>query len=165
MALEHLWAPWRGEYVKGLRGDEEESGCLFCELQKKEDEEALILARTEHSFAVLNRYPYNSGHLMAAPLRHVGELEDVKDDENLDMQRLLQRCIRAIKEAMGPDGFNLGMNLGRVAGAGVPDHLHWHVVPRWNGDTNFMPITGKTKVLPEKPEATLVLLRDLWSRT
>ena len=152
--MERLWAPWRGEYVSGLRGDEEEAGCLFCELQKQDDEEALILARNEHSFAVLNRYPYNSGHLMVAPLRHVGELEDVKDDESLDMQRLLQRCIRALKEAMEPEGFNLGMNLGRVAGAGVPDHLHWHVVPRWNGATNFMPTIAETKVLPEGLVAT-----------
>lgn len=157
--MERLWAPWRGEYVSGLRGGEEEGGCLFCELQKQDDEEALILARSEHSFAVLNRYPYNSGHLMVAPLRHVGELEDVKDDESLDMQRLLQRCIRALKEEMGPDGFNLGMNLGRVAGAGVPDHLHWHVVPRWNGDTNFMPTIAEAKVLPERLEETLGKLR------
>ena len=157
--MERLWAPWRGEYVKGLRGDEEESGCLFCELQKQDDEEALILARSEHSFAVLNRYPYNSGHLMVAPFRHVGELEEVEDAEDLDMQRLLQRCIRALKEAMGPDGFNLGMNLGRVAGAGVPDHLHWHLVPRWNGDTNFMPTIGDTKVLPERLDETLGKLR------
>lgn len=162
MALEHLWAPWRGEYVKGLRTDEEGGGCLFCELQKQEDEKALILARTEHTFAVLNRYPYNSGHLMVAPLRHVGELEAVKDDENLDMQRLLQRCIRALKEAMKPDGFNLGMNLGRVAGAGVPDHLHWHMVPRWNGDTNFMPIIGATKVLPERLDTSFKRIREAW---
>jgi ATP adenylyltransferase len=152
--MERLWAPWRGEYVKGLRGDEEDVGCLFCELQKQDDEEALILARSEHSYAVLNRYPYNSGHLMVAPLRHVGELEDVKDDEDLDMQRLLQRCIRALKEAMKPDGFNLGMNLGRVAGAGVPEHLHWHPVPRWNGDTNFTPTIGETKVMPEELSGT-----------
>jgi ATP adenylyltransferase len=157
--MERLWAPWRGEYVKGLRGGEDEGGCLFCELQKQDEEEALILARSEYSFAVLNRYPYNSGHLMVAPLRHVGELEDVKDDEDLDMQRLLQRCIRALKGAMEPEGFNLGMNLGRVAGAGVPDHLHWHVVPRWNGDTNFMPTLGETKVLPERLNETLEKLR------
>jgi ATP adenylyltransferase len=114
--MERLWAPWRGEYVQGLRGGEEEGGCLFCELQKQ-------------------------------------------DDESLDMQRLLQRCIRALKETMEPDGFNLGMNLGRVAGAGVPDHLHWHVVPRWNGDTNFMPTVAETKVLPERLGETLGKLR------
>lgn len=158
--MERLWAPWRGEYVKQASKGEDQ-GCLFCELQKQDDEEALILARSEHSFAVLNRYPYNSGHLMVAPLRHVGELEDVKDDESIDMQRLLQRCIRSLKESMEPDGFNLGMNLGRVAGAGVPDHLHWHAVPRWNGDTNFMPVVGQTKVMPEDLQETRQVLTSL----
>jgi ATP adenylyltransferase len=147
--VERLWAPWRMEYIGSAREGEDE-GCLFCEKPKEgDDEKALIVARTELSFAMLNRYPYNSGHLMVAPFRHVGELEEVKDDESLDMQQLLQRCIRALKEAMQPEGFNIGMNLGVVAGAGIPDHLHWHVVPRWTGDTNFMPVVGDTKVLPE----------------
>jgi ATP adenylyltransferase len=97
---------------------------------------------------------------MVAPFRHVGEVEDVKDDESLDMQRLLQRCIRALKESMEPDGFNLGMNLGLVAGAGVPDHVHWHLVPRWNGDTNFMPVLGGTKVLPLSLETVLGKIRN-----
>ena len=158
MGMDRLWAPWRGEYVKSA-GKDEDQGCLFCELQKQDDEEALILARSENSFAVLNRYPYNSGHLMVAPLRHVGSFEDVEDDESLDMQGLMQRAIRALSEAMEPHGFNIGMNLGRVAGAGVPDHLHWHVVPRWNGDTNFMPLVGGTKVMPEALGDTLSKLR------
>jgi ATP adenylyltransferase len=146
--MERLWAPWRMEYIGSAREGKDE-GCLFCEKQKEgDDEKALIVARSELSFAILNKYPYNSGHLMVAPFRHVGELEEVKDDEALDMQQVLQRSIRALKEAMQPDGFNLGMNLGTVAGAGIPDHLHWHVVPRWNGDTNFMPVVGTTKVLP-----------------
>jgi ATP adenylyltransferase len=147
--MERLWAPWRMEYIGSAREGKDE-GCLFCEKPKEgDDEKALIVARTELSFAILNRYPYNSGHLMIAPFRHVGELEEVKDDESLDMQQLLQRCIRALKEAMQPEGFNIGMNLGVVAGAGIPDHLHWHVVPRWTGDTNFMPVVGDTKVLPQ----------------
>jgi ATP adenylyltransferase len=98
---------------------------------------------------ILNRYPYNPGHLMVAPFRHVGELEEAKEEELADLDRLLQRSIRALKEEYEPQGFNVGMNLGRVAGAGIPDHVHWHVVPRWNGDTNFMPVIGQTKVLPE----------------
>jgi ATP adenylyltransferase len=147
--MERLWAPWRMEYIDSAR-DEEETGCLFCEKPKEsDDEKALILARQEKSFAMLNKYPYNSGHLMVAPFRHVGQLEDLEDGEALDMQKLLARSIKALKEAMQPDGFNLGMNLGRVAGAGVPDHLHWHVVPRWNGDTNFMPVIGAARVLPQ----------------
>jgi ATP adenylyltransferase len=138
------------EYIGSAREGKDE-GCLFCEKPKEgDDEKALILARTELSFAMLNRYPYNSGHLMIAPFRHVGELEEVKDDESLDMQQLLQRCIKALNEAMQPEGFNIGMNLGTVAGAGIPDHLHWHVVPRWNGDTNFMPVISDTKVLPDE---------------
>jgi ATP adenylyltransferase len=147
--MERLWAPWRMEYI-GQAREGKDQGCLFCEKPKEgDDEKALIVARSELSFAMLNRYPYNSGHLMVAPFRHVGELEKVEDDESLDVQRLLQRCVEALKEAMQPDGFNIGMNLGTVAGAGIPDHLHWHVVPRWTGDTNFMPVLGETKVLPE----------------
>jgi ATP adenylyltransferase len=157
--MERLWAPWRGEYVKSA-GKDEDQGCLFCELQKQDDEEALILARTEQSYALLNRYPYNSGHLMIAPLEHIGKLEEVSDSSLLDMQQLMQRSIRALNEAMEPHGFNIGMNLGRVAGAGVPDHLHWHVVPRWSGDTNFMPLVGKTKVMPEDLRAFRVRIRE-----
>ncbi|MGH2686360.1 MAG: HIT family protein [Actinomycetota bacterium] len=156
--MERLWAPWRGEYVKSA-GNEEDQGCLFCELQKQDDEEALILARTELSFAVLNRYPYNSGHLMIAPFDHIGKFEEVPDTALLDMQQLMQRSIRALNEAMEPHGFNIGMNLGRVAGAGAPDHLHWHVVPRWNGDTNFMPAVGAVKVIPTELTETLRNLR------
>ena len=155
--MERLWAPWRMEYIGQAREGEDEGG-LFCEKPKEgDDEKALIVARSELSFAMLNRYPYNSGHFMVAPFRHVGELEEVEDDESLDMQRLMQRCVKALKEAMQPDGFNIGMNLGVVAGAGIPDHLHWHVVPRWNGDTNFMPVISEAKVLPEN-------LTTSWSR-
>ncbi|MGH2653618.1 MAG: HIT family protein [Actinomycetota bacterium] len=147
--MERLWAPWRMEYIGQSREGKDE-GCLFCEKPKEgDDEKALIVARSELAFAMLNRYPYNSGHLMVAPFRHVGELEEVEDEESLDMQRLMQRCVTTLKDAMQPDGFNIGMNLGVVAGAGIPDHVHWHVVPRWNGDTNFMPTVGDTKVISE----------------
>ena len=149
------------EYI-GSAKEGEDQGCIFCEKPKEgDDEKAYVLARTELSFAMLNRYPYNSGHLMVAPFRHVGELEEVKDDESLDMQQLLQRCIKALKEAMQPEGFNIGMNLGVVAGAGIPDHLHWHVVPRWTGDTNFMPVVANAKVLPEELSRTCERLRSL----
>jgi ATP adenylyltransferase len=147
------------EYI-GSASSEEEQDCIFCELPAKNDDESTyILARQEHSFAILNKFPYNSGHLMVAPFRHVGNVEDLKDDESLDMAKLLGRCVEALKEAMQPNGFNLGMNLGQVAGAGIPDHLHWHVVPRWSGDTNFMPILGETKVLPELLRETYEKLR------
>jgi ATP adenylyltransferase len=108
---------------------------------------------------ILNTFPYNSGHLMIAPFRHVGKVEEVEDDEALDMHHLLQRSLKALQEAMNPDGFNIGMNLGLVAGAGIPDHVHWHVVPRWSGDTNFMPIIAESKVLPQGLDETFDKLK------
>jgi ATP adenylyltransferase len=147
--FERLWTPWRMEYIKST-GRDDQPECIFCELPARDDDEKnLILARSEQAFVILNAFPYNAGHLMVAPFRHVGELEDVSVEELGDLDALLQRSIRALKEEYQPHGFNIGMNLGRVAGAGIPDHVHWHVVPRWNGDTNFMPVVGQTKVLPE----------------
>jgi ATP adenylyltransferase len=141
------------EYIQAARGDDE--GCLFCELVTRDDDEAaLVLARVDGAFAMLNAYPYNPGHVMVAPRRHVAELEGLDDGEALECHRLLARSLAVLREEMSPDGFNVGMNLGRVAGAGVPGHLHWHAVPRWNGDTNFMPVTGGTRVLPEALEDT-----------
>lgn len=144
-------------YIQEAR-DEPET-CLFCELPKGTDDAGLILVRGERAFAVMNAFPYNSGHLMVAPSRHVGDLDQLQEDEVLGCARLMQRAVVALRLEMSPDGFNVGMNLGRVAGAGVPGHLHWHVVPRWNGDTNFMPVVGETKVLPEALEETWRKLR------
>jgi ATP adenylyltransferase len=138
----------------------EAAGCFLCDNQGIEDEaEALILARTDRAFVILNAYPYNPGHLMVAPARHIGDLEALDADELADVSTLIQRSLRALREAAEPHGFNLGMNLGRVAGAGVPDHVHWHLVPRWNGDTNFMPIVGETRVLPELLSETYAKLK------
>ena len=148
------------EYVQASRDDSE--GCLFCDKAALgDDEKALIVARGELTFVMLNAYPYNTGHLMVAPFRHVGEFEELTDEELAEASRLIQRSIGALKEVSAPHGFNLGMNLGRVAGAGVADHLHWHVVPRWEGDTNFMPVVGETKVLPELLSGTYAKLRPL----
>jgi ATP adenylyltransferase len=147
------------QYIESAR-DPDAGGCLFCDqLAMGDDEAALILARQGSAFAILNAFPYNPGHLMVGPTRHVGELEDLTSEETADTGAVLQRAVRALKEASAPDGFNVGLNLGRVAGAGVPGHLHWHVVPRWNGDTNFMPVIGETKVLPELLEQTYAKLR------
>ncbi len=155
--MERLWSPWRMEYIHST-SEEDQEGCIFCELPESgDDQAALILGRGHKGFVLLNKFPYNSGHLMVAPYRHTGEVEWLEDDEVLDTGHLLQRAIRALREVMSPQGFNVGMNLGRVAGAGIPDHVHWHVVPRWGGDTNFMPVLGQTKVLPE-------LLRETWER-
>ena len=108
-----------------------------------------MLTRSELGFVVLNKYPYSPGHILVIPNRHVGDLEELEDDESLDLQQLMKRSVKALREEYAPHGFNIGMNLGRVAGAGVPDHLHWHVVPRWSADTSFMPVVGETIVLPE----------------
>ena len=156
--FERLWTPWRMEYIKSASG-EDQPECIFCDLPGRDDDEGnLILARSERAFVILNAFPYNAGHLMVAPFRHVGELEDVSEEELAELDTLLKRSIRALKEEYQPHGFNIGMNLGRVAGAGIPDHVHWHVVPRWNGDTNFMPVVGQTKVLPELLRETAVRL-------
>ena len=150
------------EYIRAATA-EESTGCFFCEkLAAGDDEASYILACAGSAFAILNAFPYNPGHLMVAPTRHVGELEELASEELADASALLQRSIRALKESSNPDGFNLGMNLGRVAGAGVPGHLHWHVVPRWNGDTNFMPVVGETKVLPEALAQTYARLKPLF---
>ena len=152
--MDRLWSPWRMEYIQAAKEGEGE-GCIFCDLPAKGDDAAThILARGEHGFVLLNAFPYNPGHVMVAPFRHSGDLEGLSDEESLDLDRLLRRAMTALREGMEPHGFNVGMNLGRVAGAGIPDYLHWHVVPRWTGDTNFMPVVGKTRVLPELLEET-----------
>ena len=141
------------EYIQATKDEPEEAACVLCRIRDGEESER-VLARTTLGFVVLNRYPYNPGHVMVVPNRHVGDLEDFDDEEGLDLHRLLRRAVKALREEMAPHGFNIGLNVGRIAGAGVPDHIHWHVVPRWNGDTNFMPVVGETRVLPELLEET-----------
>lgn len=136
-----LWAPWRLEYIQQA---DELPGCIFCE-----PEEELVVARTDLAFALLNRFPYASGHLMIAPVRHAGELAELADDEALEIHRLTVQAIAALGSQYAPAGYNLGWNFGRVAGAGVVQHVHLHVVPRWAGDTNFMPVLADVKVMPE----------------
>jgi len=133
------------EYIQAAR-DETDEGCPFCALLEADER---VLARTDHAFVTLAKYPYNPGHLLVLPTRHVGDLEALSADESTAIAALTQRSVRALREASAPHGFNLGLNLGHVAGAGIPEHLHWHVVPRWGGDTNFMPVVGGTRVLPE----------------
>ncbi|CAN5555023.1 HIT domain-containing protein [soil metagenome] len=145
--MERLWSPWRSHYVTSSSGDE---GCFFCEgLAGDDDEGAGILLRSRNVFVILNAFPYNSGHLMVAPQRHVGETSELSDDERHELMDVTLASVEIAREAMRPHGFNLGMNLGQIAGAGVPGHLHMHVVPRWGGDTNFMPVVGETKVMSE----------------
>ena len=146
-----LWAPWRLEYVQSA---DELDRCIFCE-----PEEDLLVHRGEHALVVLNKFPYSSGHLLVAPVRHVGELDGLEDEEALAIHRLGTRGIEALRAEYAPHGFNLGWNLGRVAGAGIEHHVHEHVVPRWNGDTSFMPVLGDVKVLPEHLVRTAERLR------
>ena len=161
--MERLWSPWRMEYIEAAKDDPD--GCIFCDLPAKGDDAAtLILSRGERAFVLMNSFPYNPGHLMVAPFRHTGDFEDLHRDELADIDALLKRSLRALREEMEPQGFNIGMNLGRVAGAGIPDHVHWHVVPRWNGDTNFMPVVGQTRVLPELLEETYRKLAPRFQR-
>ena len=145
--MDRIWAPWRMKYISGEHKDE---GCIFCIKPKEDDDRKnLILYRGNYSFIMMNLFPYNNGHLMVAPYRHVADLEALNNDEVLDMMNLVKKGIKAIKRSMRPDGFNTGFNLGRAAGAGIEMHLHFHIVPRWIGDTNFMPTLAATKVISE----------------
>lgn len=158
-SVQNLWAPWRGEYVVG----EKPAGCPLCTKLELDDEAALILARGEHVYAMLNLFPYNNGHVMVVPYRHVADLEELTRAESAEAQRMLERGIRAARAAMGPGGFNVGLNLGEAAGAGIAAHLHWHLVPRWQGDTNFMPVLADVRVMPEHMATTWRKLRDAWT--
>jgi len=143
--MEKLWAPWRMEYIRNP--DRE---CFLCSaLKNKNAEEVFILEKMALGFTIMNRYPYNNGHLLIAPVRHIGLVEALNDEEIITVHRLLSRAIIAMSQTIHPDGFNIGINLGRVAGAGLVDHIHYHLIPRWQGDTNFMPVLGDTKVLSE----------------
>jgi ATP adenylyltransferase len=153
VTAERLWTPWRMAYIR--QGDDKPSGCIFCDLPARgDDPRNHILGRGEQVFAMLNAFPYNPGHLMVAPFRHVGAYGDLTGEELSETMAMAGTAIAALSDESSPHGFNLGMNLGQVAGAGIADHVHLHLVPRWGGDTNFMPIVGQTKVLPELLDET-----------
>jgi len=149
--MQQLWAPWRMELIKSPRP----SGCVFCEAPQAADLKAsLVVHRGTHLFIILNKYPYNNGHLMVVPYRHVADLEALTPEEGAEMVVLLQQAVTVLKKTMAPNAFNIGMNLGPDAGAGIAEHLHFHVVPRWRGDTNFMPVLADTRVIGEHLEQT-----------
>lgn len=169
--FQRLWMPHRMAYIKG--GEQTHGGgsgaagepgedCPFCRAPGLPDDEGLVVARGELAYAVLNRYPYNGGHVMVCPYRHVADYVDLTGPETAELAEYTKRAIRALREASAAQGFNVGMNLGGVAGAGIAGHLHQHVVPRWGGDTNFMPVVGRTKVLPELLAGTRKLLAEAW---
>lgn len=156
---EQLWAPWRLKYIEGA---DKSPGCIFCDFPRQgeaDDAQNLIVYRGSHSFIILNAFPYSNGHLMVVPFRHTETLESYSDAELLDVMRLTRLSRRLLIAAFKPDGFNLGVNMGRVAGAGIADHLHWHIVPRWNGDTNFMPVLADVRVIPESLSVVFQRLR------
>lgn len=156
-SMDVLWAPWRMKYIEYAKIDRG-SGCFICEaVRSKNPEEKLVVHETEAVIVLMNKYPYNTGHLLIAPTRHVADLAQLKDYELFEIIAALRDSLEWLRKALSPDGFNIGVNIGRVAGAGLEDHLHIHVVPRWNGDTNFMPIIANTKVIPEA-------LADTYSR-
>ena len=154
-----LWAPWRLEYIQSA---DDQDGCVFCLARDREDEDSLVVYRGERAFVLLNKFPYSSGHLMVAPYRHVGEFGELEDDEALEVHRIAAEGLAALGTAFAPEGYNAGWNLGRVAGAGVVDHVHLHVVPRWAGDTNFMPVLADVKVIPEHLLETRTKLAAAW---
>ncbi|MDA3870803.1 MAG: HIT domain-containing protein [Candidatus Marinimicrobia bacterium] len=146
-----LWSPWRMEYVKR----EKEKGCVFCNrIKQSDDKKNLILVRFKYSFVIMNLYPYNNGHLMVVPYRHVSDYSSLKEIERNEIAELTNLSIKVMKNVLNPQGFNIGMNIGRIGGAGIADHLHQHIVPRWEGDTNFMPIIGHTKVIVDSLNET-----------
>ncbi len=159
-AFARLYTPHRMAYI---RGEGKNDLCPFCEIPSRSDEDGLIVARRELAYVVLNLYPYNSGHLMAVPFRHVASYDELTVEEAAQVAALTQHALRALRHASGAQGFNVGMNLGVVGGAGIAAHLHQHVVPRWGGDTNFMPVVGHTRVLPQLLPDTRALLAQAWS--
>jgi ATP adenylyltransferase len=159
--MERLWAPWRMQYI----GGEPKPGCLFCRVIENPDDEdaALVVWRPEGAIVMLNKFPYNPGHVMVAPHAHRPTFEDLDDAQTADLMRALRRTLTVVRDALKPEGFNVGANIGRSAGAGIPDHVHLHVVPRWNGDTNFMPVLEDVKVIPEALAQTAEKLRQAFA--
>ena len=160
MERKNLWAPWRIKYIQGLS---ESSDCFICEIIKnpEDDDKNLVLWRTDRTIVILNRFPYNNGHLLIAPLQHIGDLEGATNEELLEMFKLVRESQKALSLAIKPHGFNVGMNFGRCAGAGLPEHLHIHVVPRWDGDTNFMNVCSDTDVISQSLAELLELLKQV----
>lgn len=163
--FERLWTPHRMVYVGQTRDEHERGGCVFCAAPRRSDEDALIVHRGEHAYALLNLFPYNSGHLLVCPYRHVPLYDEASADEAAEIAAITQTAMRVIRAVAHPDGFNIGMNQGAVAGAGIAAHLHQHLVPRWSGDANFFPIVAQTKALPQLLGEVREALASAWPHT
>lgn len=160
--MKQLWAPWRMAYIDQ---ETKEEGCIFCTHYRRNDlRAALVLTQTAHSVVMMNKYPYNNGHLLLAPKRHERDPAKLSSEEFIDLNDALRRSVELVREALRPGGINLGMNLGKCAGAGIEDHLHWHIVPRWEGDNNFMPVVAETRVMPQHLLDSYDRLRPLFQR-
>jgi ATP adenylyltransferase len=164
--MERLFSPWRSKYIETFsHASGAEGKCVLCAAHEEHDDDKhLIVARGAHTYVIMNLYPYNSGHVLAVPYRHVATLVDLSDDESHEIMSFLKRMTAALQSVSGPDGFNIGSNIGRTAGAGIDRHVHFHLVPRWNGDTNFMPVLGDTKTISEDMNVTLLKLRKALAR-
>jgi ATP adenylyltransferase len=152
-----IWAPWRLKYILGPK----EKECIFCvKPRENEDKKNLILYRGKYNYVIMNLYPYNNGHLMVVPYRHANDILGIANDDSNEMMKITQHCVEILREKFKPQGFNIGMNIGSAAGAGIDEHIHLHIVPRWNGDTNFMPVIGETHVIPQHVQTTYETLAD-----
>ena len=161
--MKRIFSPWRMKYIKDKDIHDERTGCIFCTLPgNPSDEDNLIIHRGELAFVIMNRFPYTSGHLMVAPYVHVNSLELLDEQTQAEVMRLVSHCIRVLRAVYKPDGFNVGMNIGSAAGAGFAEHVHFHIVPRWVGDANFMSTTGEVRVLPEALEVTWSRIHEAW---
>ncbi|MBI3408330.1 MAG: HIT domain-containing protein [Planctomycetes bacterium] len=159
--MDHLWAPWRLAYVAAAKPPTDGDPCFICRgLRESDDRANLIARRSDHCVTVLNRFPYNNGHLLIAPCAHKGVLRELSTEEVVEIQQTITRLLDALDRLLRPEGYNIGLNLGRAAGAGLPGHLHWHLVPRWNGDTNFMPVLTDVKVIAQSLDSLWELLVD-----
>ncbi len=165
--MEVMWAPWRLSYIKETTKGENRDGCFICKSvneSPEKDVENLLLHKGKYSLVILNRYPYNTGHLMVCPVRHTGDFTSLRKEELEEIDETLKKALKVLKRAFNPEGFNLGLNLGKVSGGSVDTHIHYHVVPRWLGDTNFMPVISGVKVIPQSLSETYSILKELWDR-
>ena len=163
--MKRLWTPWRMQYLTGADKSHSEPGCVFCAKLSAPDESEHVLCRGQFAYVTLNRYPYNNGHLMVIPNTHVASLENLDAPTLAELMQLTNRGLAVLRQAYQPDGFNIGVNLGHAAGAGIAEHVHIHIVPRWSADTNFMPIVGETRVIPETLDQTFTRLRPLFDKS
>jgi len=162
--MDHMWAPWRMEYVASNSNDK--SVCVFCESPKNQnDKENHIVYRGKHCYVILNKFPYNNGHVMVLPYQHLSDLLDLTEETHYECQELIKKTIKALRNVFNPPGINIGLNMGSAAGAGIAEHIHYHILPRWEGDTNFMPVIAGVKVISESLDATYLKLKEAFKET